>query len=311
MRTFAKSRIRYSKSQRLGIFALLGLIISIQVVSFFLNQPKEKIQVELPSELQFIHTQKNELVQLDTEKTIILKNFNPNELTEQQWQNLGFTQKQVQTILKYKYSLGGYFSSKEEIKSCFVISEKKFLEIEPYIVIGDLRQNKLKKLNSNQTLRKVEKEKISYKKFNPNDYEISDWVLIGFSEKQAKSILKYKKSLGGKFSSLEQIKNSYVISDTKFQEMKSYIFLPNELTEKTEKKVKNIAEEKPKLEIFNPNDLSRKQWKELGFTEKQVNTIFNYKRSLGGKFKDAETLKKCYSISEDKFTEIEPYLVFE
>ena len=65
------------------------------------------------------------------------------------------------------------------------------------------------------------------------------------------------------------------------------------------------------LEKFNPNDLTREQWMDLGFTEKQVNTIFNYKKSLGGKFNDAATLKKCYSISEEKFAEIEAFLVFD
>ena len=33
-----------------------------------------------------------------------------------------------------------------------------------------------------------------------------------------------------------------------------------------------------------------------GFTEKQANTILNFKRSLGGSFKDAKTLKRCYEI---------------
>ena len=80
--------------------------------------------------------------------------------------------------------------------------------------------------------------------------------------------------------------------------------------------------EKPKVEEksiervniqgkFNPNDLSLEDWIKLGFTEKQATTILNYKRSLGGKFKDAKTLKKAYSISEEKYKEIEPHLIFE
>ena len=57
--------------------------------------------------------------------------------------------------------------------------------------------------------------------------------------------------------------------------------------------------------------MNHEDWIKLGFTEQQVNTILKFKRSLGGKFKDAKTLKKCYAISEEKFNEIEPYLIFD
>ena len=59
------------------------------------------------------------------------------------------------------------------------------------------------------------------------------------------------------------------------------------------------------------NNLNVEDWVKLGFTEKQANTILNFKRSLGGKFKDANTLKKSYAISEEKFKELEPHLIFE
>ena len=62
---------------------------------------------------------------------------------------------------------------------------------------------------------------------------------------------------------------------------------------------------------FNPNELTEEEWKTLGFSEKQVRTIMNYKRSLGGKFESAEILSKCYVISEEKFRELEPFLVFD
>ncbi|WP_346984711.1 hypothetical protein [Chryseobacterium sp. POE27] len=41
-----------------------------------------------------------------TNNSIVLKlaEFDPNELDEKQWQNLGFTTKQVKTILNYKKS---------------------------------------------------------------------------------------------------------------------------------------------------------------------------------------------------------------
>lgn len=313
MRTFAKSQIRYSKSQRMGIFALLGLIVSIEITSFFIDKSQDyHPQSEIPPELLQLQNQVDQQT-----STPSLQKFNPNALSSEGWKELGFSEKQVVTILKYKNTLGGNFSTKEEIRNCFVISEAKFSELEPYIEIAYVSQNSRDNAhssrNSYENSYKKDKPKIHYSKFNPNEYSEVDWQRIGFSEKQAQSILKYKRSLGGKFTSLEQIRASYVINEEKFQEMKPYILIPKEeiLKSETFPKEEIPAKAERKLEKFNPNDLSREQWIDLGFTEKQVNTILNYKRSLGGKFQNAEILRKCYSISEDKFQELEPFLVFE
>lgn len=224
MRTFAKSQIRYSKSQRMGIFAFLGVLVGLQTAGHFINrQPQGPSEIKVPNEVLLLDKKLNE--SSDKFKTAKeLKEFDPNELSEEGWRNLGFSPKQVSTIIKYKYSLGGYFTSKEEIEQCFVISEKKFTEIEPYIKINPVASVKKNKFYGHPS--QESKPKIHYQKFNPNDYGVKDWQKIGFSEKQAKSILKYKKVLGGKFTTLDQIKKSYVIDEEKFRELKPYIILP-------------------------------------------------------------------------------------
>ena len=58
---------------------------------------------------------------------------------------------------------------------------------------------------------------------------------------------------------------------------------------------------------FDPNTLSHERWLELGLSKKQVDMIFNYK-DAGGKFKDKDDLKKMYSISEEEFAVLMPYI---
>lgn len=227
MRTFAKSRIRYSKTQRIGIFAFIIGLVGLQIFGFFLNQNRpDTNQMEVPKEVLLLDQKlTNSSDQLAENKSF--QTFDPNKLSVEEWQELGFSEKQVATIVKYKRSLGGYFSSKEEIKNCFVISEKKFAQIEPYIVFGDLTHYKSEKnFNSYNSTSNSPKSNIHYEKFNPNDYSQNDWERIGFSEKQATTILKYKKIVGGKFTSLEQIKKCYVISEEKFREIKPYLVFP-------------------------------------------------------------------------------------
>ena len=228
MRTFAKSQIRYSKSQRMGIFAFIAGLIFLQIIIFFLKDDSHKSEtVKVPEQVLALDEKLGATQNAEGKQKIHLQKFDPNSLSAEEWQGLGFSEKQVSTILKYKYSLGGQFSSKEEIKNCFVISEKKYLEIEPFIEFGI---GKAQKNSSNNTYSNsysnASKPIIHYQKFNPNDYLQRDWERIGFSEKQAQTILKYKKRLGGKFISLKQIQECFVISEEKFKEMKPYIILP-------------------------------------------------------------------------------------
>lgn len=242
---------------------------------------------------------------------VVYKNFNPNDLPQQGWEKLGFSPKQAETIMKYKQIIGGKFTSKEQIRKCFVIDDEKYAEMKAYILLPE-KSKEDEKLSSKQIGKNIQ-----YIKFNPNNYSEKDWQKLGFSSKQAISILKYKTILGGQFKTKEQIKKCYIISDEKYQEMEPYIDLPTNVEYKAElpkvesKIVENKVEKIELTEKFNPNNLNHEDWIKLGFTEQQVNTILKFKRSLGGKFKDEKTLKKCYAISEEKFNEIEPYLIFD
>lgn len=317
----ALSHVRYSKSQRVAVSILISSLLLMEIGIWQIDKNQKPIEnLSIPNEITDLQNQidgHEEIPKYKNSKYKLanLQNFNPNELDKSGWIELGFSPKQADVILKYKISLGGSFSSKQELKECFVINEEKFDELTPYILLPEFSSGNS---NSNryQSVRYSSDKKINYRKFNPNEYSQNDWMSIGFSEKQALTILKYKKSLGGNFTSLDQIERCFVISEDKFQQMKPYMIISKSSeNQNSNSEIKTpIKEEKitkAKLEKFNPNEYSKEQWLKLGFTEKQVGTIMNYKRSLGGKFKDAATLKKCYSISEEKFAEIEHYLIFD
>jgi len=312
MKILTNFQIRYTKSQRTGITIMVLLLVLSELFLWLADRGESPQEfVEVPEEIIAIQKQMEAQTSSVSGKYSQpapkdLKEFDPNDLSENEWMDLGFSARQTATIFKYKKSLGGKFTSKREIKNCFVISEEKFAQLEPYILLPESSAGNQVKTKA------VLSPEIHYQKFSPNDYAQKDWEKIGFSEKQAVTILKYKKSLGGKFRSLEEIKKCYVISEGKFNEMKPFMVLEVENGNRKEGKISVIEQPIPgEIKKFNPNQLTREQWMDLGFTEKQVNTIFNYKRSLDGKFKDAETLRKCYSISPEKFSEIAPYLDFD
>lgn len=232
--------------------------------------------------------------------TIPLSDFNPNELNDQQWKNLGFSEKQVLTILNYKKIIGGQFTSKEQIKKCYAISEDKFLELEPYILLPANNQEA-----KAYSFRAPEKKSIIIsKRFNPDHLSANDWIQIGFSDKQASAILKYKAYLGGSFISKEKFRECFIINDENYQKLAPYLILPEKTpAQRTEQK------SKAKLQPFDPNTLDVNGWLSLGFSEKQAQVIVQYRdKNLNGYFKNSEDLKKCFVISTEKFEELKPYI---
>lgn len=58
---------------------------------------------------------------------------------------------------------------------------------------------------------------------------------------------------------------------------------------------------------FDPNHLPAADWKKIGFSDKQIAVITNY-RSKGGVFRSKEDVAKMYSISEKEYDRIAPYI---
>lgn len=285
------------RKRQLLSLAIFGILIIFGQIAFSIYK---KNQHTSPPQITFISESKPE---------IILSVFNPNELDESQWKNLGFTEKQVKTILKYKEVVGGNFKSKVQFKKCYAVSEEKYNSLEKYILLPESNSD----FKTNQFSHKsYEKKKLNIKgKFNPDNYSQKDWENLGFSEKQAGAILKYKNYLGGSFISKEKLKECFMINDEQFAQMSPYLILQAKTPENLANKFEN-KKEKEAVKInhyFDPNELNQEQWQALGFSEKQVISILKYRdKILKGSFKSLDDIQKCYMISPEKFEEMKPWI---
>jgi DNA uptake protein ComE-like DNA-binding protein len=278
----------YAKIAGLGIFLLC-------LVAF---QNYSKAGTENFPEVKFIS---------ENNSVLELTDFDPNDLNEKQWQHLGFSEKQISTILNYKKVVGGKFTSKEQFKKCFAVSAEKFQELESYIALPE--NNKEAKSGN---FKSFEKRAISISgKFNPDHYSADDWVKMGFSERQTEAILKYKSYLGGSFVSKEKFKECFIISEENFQKINPYLILPEKTPPNFNHYSKSFKPEKTKIpsHSFDPNILDLEGWKSFGFSDKQSQTIVNYRdRNLKGSFKSLEDIQKCFVISAEKFEEMKPFI---
>lgn len=275
---------------------IAGLGIVLLILLAFKNY--SKAESENFPEIKFIS---------ENSPVLSLTDFDPNDLNEEQWQHLGFSSKQIATILNYKKMIGGRFISKEQFKKCFAVSAEKYSELETYILLPENN----KEATSNN-FKSFEKRTITISgRFNPDHYSASDWIQMGFSEKQADAILKYKKYLGGSFVSKEKFKECFIISEENFQKMSPYLILPEKAPASFTHYSKNNRSEKTNIQyhLFDPNTLDLEGWKSFGFSDKQSQTIINYRdRNLKGSFKSLEDLQKCFVISDKKFEEMKPFI---
>lgn len=235
--------------------------------------------------------------------------FDPNELDKEQWMKLGFSDKQAATILKYKDIVGGYFSSKEQLKKCYSISNEKFEELEQYLLLPEKESKENSSIHLSNFRNYAKKELIISGAFNPDDYSENDWKNMGFSEKQAAAIIKYKNYLGGSFISKEQFRACFIISEEHYRKMEPYLKLPEKYGTKQVNAQKIAFESKNIYSTFDPNTIDIEGWKNLGFSDKQAQVIVNYRnKNLKGSFQSLDEVKNCFVISESKFEELKPYI---
>lgn len=78
-----------------------------------------------------------------------------------------------------------------------------------------------------------------------------------------------------------------------------------------EEKIEPNKSTKPfHLFSFDPNFATAQQWEELGLTEQNIRTIFNYK-AKGGRFKQASDLQKIWGIRKEDAARLIPYAHIE
>lgn len=227
--------------------------------------------------------------------------FDPNDLDEKQWQDLGFTEKQISTILNYKKIVGGKFISKEQFRKCYAVSGEKFSELESYILLPET--NKDTKNNDYKSFPNSfnsEKAKIIYHNFDPNTLDFNGWKSFGFSDKQTQAILNYRdRILKGSFKNLEDIQKCFVISSEKFSELKPYIKLnPSTIAQNTDATKTKVIQEKTDFSKTDLNAITFKQLLEFGLDEKSAGMIIGFRKKLGG-FVNKEQILTTYNIDKE------------
>ena len=218
--------------------------------------------------------------------------FNPNNLADSLWMQLGLSPKQIRVIKNYE-NKGGKFYKKEDVKKMYCISEKEYNRMEPFIVIPEMKKvfatDSTKKFA--EKTNEIKTEEIPMVDLNSSlEEEFDKLPAIGMG--RAISIVKMRDLLGG-YTNIEQLKEAYGITDSVYDAIKNYV----------EVRTKNIR--KININTSNPFLLRHPY-----ISTSLAKIIVRY-REQHGDYTAVSDIKKLGIVPDELYKKLSPYLTIQ
>lgn len=210
--------------------------------------------------------------------------FDPNTLDIDGWMKMGFSQKQSEVIVKYKYKIGG-FTKKQDLQQIYIIDAEVYNLFEPFIEIKSL---------SLESSFKSKPAIVPKKLFYLVELNSADSVELlkvnGIGPVFARRIIEFRQKLKG-FSSIRQLEDVYGMDSLQVADIQDQVFIDKSLVTQFE------------LNTVSLNDLRAHPY----FGYYIAKAIIDY-RIQSGKFTSLDQLKNIKSISPEVYDRIVPYL---
>jgi competence ComEA-like helix-hairpin-helix protein len=296
----AEDYLEFNRNDRIGLVVFLGMILTIVFLPKYFPKAQVKSMIVADSTMMAALdtaqiTNRNNGSDRDNQELSFayaptkatytegaLFTFDPNTLSEDGWRRLGLNERTTKTILNYR-SKGGRFYKKEDLKKIWGLPEAFYNRVENYIDIPSAQKSFEK-----NSFQKPEK-KIALVDINTSDAN-AFIALPGIGEKLAERILNFREKLGG-FYSIDQVGETWGLSDSTFQFIKTYLRVGDGMTKR-----------------LNINQASKDDLKVHPYIKwKIASAIVDY-RIRHGLYNSLSELKNLPEIDEATFEKIRHYL---
>jgi DNA uptake protein ComE-like DNA-binding protein len=282
--------LHYSKSQRIGIILLFGLIVLCQSFYVFHDFKSEELNTaEAQKWLAHQSVVDSLKSQYHTVKPTIYP-FNPNFITDFKGYKLGMSVAEIDRLLAYRKQ-NKFINSAAEFQAVTKVSDSLLNAISPYFKFPDWVNNKKEYTTSNakSTFNKLEKISI----IDINQATKEDLMKVyGIGDKISDRILEYKNRLGA-FVSMEQLDDVWGLSPEVIAKLNQNF------------EVKSTAG----IQKININNASIKELSQFPFFKYALAKEIVVFRSMNGDIK-TEDLSKIKGFPVDKIKIIALYLEF-
>ena len=219
--------------------------------------------------------------------------FEPNTIPASEWKRLGLRDKTIKTIENY-LNKGGHFYKPEDLQKIYGLHYDEYERLKPYVKIESGPSKPNDDFVSTKSKDEIQSAKIFTARYSIIDVNTADTTafisLPGIGSKLAARIVTFREKLGG-FYSIDQIGETYGLSDSTFQKIKQYLKLDN-----------------PSVKKININTATVDEMKAHPYIKYSLaNPIVSY-RNEHGLFSKVEDIKKVMAVTDEIYKKIAPYL---
>lgn len=283
-----KSHFKFNKQERSGIFYLLLVIFSLQLIYILISK-----EVFYESEVNFALDTKVQKVldsikaQSKTEESSRMYPFNPNFLSDYKGYTLGMSNEEIDRLHLFR-SENRWVSSAKEFQSVTHISDSLLNRIEPFFKFPEWA-------NQSTNKKRVSRKKLEAANVEPKDLNQATAeelkVIYGIGDKLSARIIKFRNRLGG-FMVNEQLYDVYGLEEEVV------------LSILKEFQVK----QQPAIEKININTATGKEMEKLIYINQNLAIqIVTYRDSVGI-IRDFSELSKIEDFPVKKIDRIKLYL---
>lgn len=290
-----KEYFRFSSSERKGILILMILIFMVMLakwalpffVSAEIGQNADLQDLVAYAEKQIEDSVNTDMIQKgekpDKNKMVEYFNFDPNGLSVANWEKMGLSEKQAESIKKYEKK-GGKFRSKQDLKKMYVITEEFYNKIEPFILLPEtlIFENSTK----NNIMRTPRFAKIFINTADSAAFE----KLYGIGAVLSSRIIRYREALGG-FYDKNQLKEVYGVQDSLLKQLDSLLLF-----------------DRVELKKININAANADELKRHPYINWQVANSIVKIREQHGSYKVMDEIQKSKLINDSLYLKLKPYI---
>ncbi|MFP5041501.1 ComEA family DNA-binding protein [Parasediminibacterium sp. JCM 36343] len=216
--------------------------------------------------------------------------FDPNTVDADGWKKLGLREKTIHTLFNYR-SKGGQFRQPEDIKKIWGLRPEEAERIIPYCKIANTQPAYT---NTKQSWAYPAKAAAKPTIVDINTATTEDLKPIpGMVNGIQYRIVRYREKLGG-FLNIAQVKETYNLPDSSFEQMRPYFKLDNT----------NIAK-------ININRASEYELGSHPYINRDIAGAIVLYRQQHGTYQAVSDIKKIPFIKEPLYEKIAPYLTVE
>ena len=287
-----------SKTQIWICLVLLGLYLTVATLYFWIKN-YQPLWYEKTVTTDFVYPL------LKKQQEPIYFTFDPNSISIDSMELLGFSTQQIQTWLKYREKYK--FSSAEDFRKLWWMNDSLMLVFSSYLIFPDMQTKNSVLVEAEQkpvirtgqknefySTKKIEKKSnfSSILNLDLNQAKAEDWEKIrGIGTVLSKRIIQYREKLGG-FYTADQLKEIKGISDSLFESFATLNFTVNP------KEIRKI----------NLNTADFKTLITHPYLDETLTKIILNMRKQRGNFQDIVEIRDLKLMNDSIYQKLEPYL---